>query len=152
MKKEEIQRVLKDIVLDVFENMWFLFPEAITEGDPAPGLSGPCFKAEVVLKNGAEAFVLYGSEQLVKDMAKNFLGTDQPIAEADLVDVFKEAANVLAGNLVTRLSLNSGLDPGIPVAERLQDCPEFRTPPEDREIIFNIDGQCLRVVVVTSND
>jgi len=33
MKREDIQRAIKEVVLDVFENMYFMFPEVIGEDD-----------------------------------------------------------------------------------------------------------------------
>ena len=36
MKTEDIQRAVKEVVLDVFENMYFMFPEVIRKDDPAP--------------------------------------------------------------------------------------------------------------------
>lgn len=71
-------------------------------------------------------------------MAKNLLGTDQPIAEADLIDVFKEAASVIAGNLIARLALDSSINLDVPVAERLDDSSELRTAQGAREVVFNV--------------
>lgn len=74
MKREDIQRAIKEVVLDVFENMYFMFLEVIGEDDPVPPFPESCFKARVAVKNGSPAFILYASEQLVADMAKNLLG------------------------------------------------------------------------------
>jgi hypothetical protein len=144
VKREEIQVAIKKVVLDVFENMYFMFPEVITEDDPVPSLPEKCFRARVVVKNSSEAFMLYCSEQLVVGMAKNLLGRDHATAEADLVDVFKETANIIAGNLVTTLALDGSADFDVPVAERLQDCSELRTPPG---LIFNIDNEFLKATL-----
>jgi len=144
MKSEEIQVAVKKVVLDVFENMYFMFPEAITEDDPVPSLPEKCFRAMVAVKNSSEAFMLYCSEQLVVDMARNLLGRDRAIPEADLVDVFKETANIIAGNLVTTLALDGSVDLDFPVAERLQDRSELRTPPG---LIFNIDNEFLKATL-----
>lgn len=136
----------------MFENMYFMFSEAIAEDDPVPSFSGPYFKAGIAVKNASQVLMLYGSEQLVVDMAKNLLGTDQPIAKADLIDVFKEAASVIAGNLIARLALDSSITLDVPVAERLQACSERRTAQGAREVVFNVGEQFLKVAVVTSNE
>lgn len=151
MKREDIQRAIKEVVLDVFENMYFMFLEVIGEDDPVPPFPESCFKARVAVKNGSPAFILYASEQLVADMAKNLLGADQPITEADLIDVFKESANVTAGNLVTSLALDASLALDVPVAERVQPCSEFRPAPGAQEVMFDFEGQLLKVAVETSN-
>lgn len=148
MKREDIERDLKEVVLYVFENMYFMFPEVIAEDIPLPSFPESCFKASVAVKNGSEVLMLCGSEQLVVDMAKNFLGVEEPIAEGGLIDVFKEAANVIAGNLITRLALNSSIALDVPMAERLQPCSELPTDPGAQEAIFNIDDEFLKVVVV----
>ena len=152
MKKEDIQGAAKEAVLHVFESMYFMFPEVITEDEPVPSFPASCFKARIALKNRSDILMLHGSEQLVMGMAKNLLGTEQPIAETDLIDVFKEAANVIAGDLVLKLSFDSSVAPDIPVAERLQPCSELRPDPGAREAIFSIDDELLKVAVVTSND
>jgi hypothetical protein len=151
MKREEIQRAVKEVVLHVFENMYFMFPEVIAEDEPVPSFPESCFKAGVAVKNGSETLMLYSSEQLVVDMAKNLLGADQPFAETDLIDVFKETANVIAGNLMTRLGLDSSVALDVPVAERLQPCSELRPVPGAREVMFDFEGQLLKVAVVTSD-
>ncbi len=151
MKREDIEGAVKEVVLDVFEKMYFMFPEVIAEDDPVPSFPESCFKASVAVKNGSEVLMLYGSEQLVVDMAKNFLGVHEPIAEGDLIDIFKEAANVIAGNIITRLAIDSSIALDVPVAERMQASSEPPTAPRAQEAIFNIDDEFLKVAVVTSN-
>jgi hypothetical protein len=84
-------------------------------------------------------------------MAKNLLGTDRPIAETDLIDVFKETANVIAGNLITRLAFDSSIALDVPVAERLQTCSELRPAPGAQEVMLDFEGQFLKAAVVTSD-
>lgn len=147
MKREEIQRAVREAVPDVFEKMYFMFPVPIIEDDPELSFPESCFKAAVAVKDSSELFVLYGSEKLVMDMAGSFLGTDKVIEESDLVDVFKEAANVIAGNIITTLSLDGSVGLDVPVAERLRDCSELLTA---QGIVFNIDDAFFRVVVFTA--
>ena len=148
MKSQDIQRAVEEVVLNVFENMYFMFPEVIGEGDPVPSFPESCFKARVSIQNSSEILVLYGSEKPVVGMANNLLGTDQPIGEVDLVDVFKEAANVVAGNLLTTLALDDGVGYNVPVAERLDTCSELSTV---AGTIFNVDDEFFKVAVVSSN-
>ena len=152
MKTEDIERAVKEVVLDVYENMYFMFPEVIGKDDPVPAFPESWFKARVAVKNSPVEFMLYSSERLVVDMAKNLLGTDQPLIEAELVDVFKESANVVAGGLVTSLALDTNVRVDIPVAERLENCPELPGPPGTQEVVFNFEGELLKVAVVTSNE
>ena len=147
MKREEIQRAVREAVPYVFEKMYFMFPEPVFEDDPELSFPESCFKAAVAVKDSSELFVLYGSEKLVMDMAGSFLGTDQVIEETDLVDVFKEAANVIAGNIITTLSLDGSIGLDVPVAERLRDCSESQ---EAQGIVYNIDDAFFKVAVVTA--
>ena len=147
-RREDMQEGVKKVVRDVFESMYFMFPEVIEEGDPAPPLPESCFKAGVGVKNGSEVFVLYASEKLVMDMAKSLFGTDQPIEEADLVDTFGEAANVIGGNLVTTLEVDTSVGLDVPNAERLQTCSELATAPG---AVFDIDGAFFKVTVMELN-
>lgn len=150
MKAQDIQGAVKAVVLDVFESMYFMFPEPIGQDDPMPSFGDACFKARVAVKDGVSAFILHGSEPLVKDMAKTLLGTDQP-AETELIDLFKETANVVAGNLITRLSLDSSVALDVPEAERVQPCAEKPcTDADAHEVVFNIDDRLFKVTVVSS--
>ena len=58
-------------------------------------------------------------------------------AEGGLIDVFREAANVIAGNLITRLALDSSIALDVPVADRLRPCSELLTAPGTQEAIFS---------------
>lgn len=144
-RREDIQEGVKRVVRDVFESMYFMFPEAIEEGDPAPPLPESCFKAGVGVKNGSEVFVLYASDKLVMDMAKSLFGTDQPVEEADLVDTFREAANIIGGNLVTALELDNSVGLDVPDAERLQTCSELAIA---QGAVFDIDSAFFKVTVM----
>ncbi|NVM56876.1 MAG: chemotaxis protein CheX [Desulfobacterales bacterium] len=152
MKEEDLQRTIKETVLDVFVNMYFMFPEPIGEHEAVSWFPESCFRARVCLENRPEGLFLYGSEQLVAEMAENLLGPDRTIGEADLIDVFKEAANVLAGNLVSRLALGRDVAIGIPVAERWHPRSQTDTAPGSRGIMFHIDDEVLKVVFTASDE
>ncbi|MCK4389077.1 MAG: chemotaxis protein CheX [Desulfobacterales bacterium] len=147
MKRQDIQRATKEVVLDVFENMYFMFPEVIAEDDPEPSFPESCFKATVAVKNGSEMFVLYGSEKLVVDMAKNLLGTDRPVAEAELMDVFKESANIISGNLVTALDTEWSIELDVPVAERWHASSQLDEARGCEGCVFQIEDELLKVLV-----
>ncbi len=148
MTTKDVQAVLTGIVLGVFENMYFMFPEPLSADDPLPTFPESCFRARIAVKNGLPEIVLYGSAQLVSNMAGNFLGSAEGLGESDLIDIFKEAANVIAGNLMTSLALDSSLGLDVPVAERMQACSELQTAPG---VVFNIDNEFLKVTVVDSS-
>jgi hypothetical protein len=136
---------VKKVVGDVFQKMYFMFPEALGEDASVPFLPGSCFRAKVGMKNGPKVVMLYGSEQLVIGMARNLLGTDQVPKESDLVDIFKEAANVIAGNLIVTLTLDGSVRLEIPVAEKMQTCSELETSPGTT---FNIDNEFFKLAFV----
>jgi hypothetical protein len=143
----DLQKAIREVVFHVFENMYFMFPEAVDGIEPAR--SGPlaCLKATVTVRNTPWVFSACASQALVADMAKNFLGTDQSISEVELVDVFKEAVNVMAGNLVTSLALDENVGLDVPVAQKLRGCDELG---RSAGVVFSIDSEFLRVGVVNS--
>jgi hypothetical protein len=144
MAKEHIQDAVKRVVGDVFQKMYFMFPEPLYEDDPVPSLPEPCFRAKVGIKNSPKVVMLYGSEQLVIGMARNLLGTDQAPEEGDLIDIFREAANVIAGNLIVTLTLERGVRLDIPVAEKMQTCSELETLPGTT---FNVDNEFFKLAL-----
>jgi hypothetical protein len=148
MKDDKIEDTVERVVGDVFENMYFMFPETIEKDDMTVSVPDSCFKARVRVRNGSEVFILYASERLVKDMAKNLLGSQEAVKEGHLVDMFTEAANVIAGNLVTALALDASIGLDIPVAQRLTICSEAGTVPGT---MFNIDGEYFKLAVMNRN-
>ena len=143
--EEEIRDAVERVVGEVFENMYFMFPELVQEHDIDSPLTDSCFKATVKVIGASQIFVLYASEQLVKDMTNNLLGADEALNQNNLVDMFTETANVIAGNLMTALALDTSVSLDIPITERLKICSEARRA---AGAMFSVDGHHFKLAVV----
>lgn len=141
-----LEETIKAAVCEVFENMYFMFPEWSNGEAAEPEMPQTLFSASVGMNGGGELVVLYASTGLVNHMAESFLGLSHGLEDEDLVDIFKEACNVVAGNIVTRMELDTSMGLGTPVAKRLFD----RTLVQRSEgSVLNIDGEYLKIVVNT---
>jgi hypothetical protein len=145
MKDEDLTPTIEKVVRDVFEGMYFMFPETMN-ADDQPVLPESCFKASVAVKNSPLVVVLFGSEKLVTDMALALLGPDHPIEEDDLVDIFREATNLIGGNLVNTLDLDKSVGLDVPEVQRFDALEELEAMPG---AVFDVDGEYLKAVVVS---
>ena len=144
MKNEGFDQAVKGAVSEVFESMYFMFPEWPNGETDRPQVPQSCFSARVGIKGGGELLVLYASSELVSNMAESFLGMSHGLEDADLADIFKEACNVVAGNIVTRLNLDTNIGLGTPVAERMSDCTVVE---KNGGSVLSIDGEFMKIVV-----
>lgn len=148
MNREKVRKALKEVVSEVFGDMYFMFPDVIEENGPPPPFHKACIKASVAFKNGSYQVFLCASERLVEEMARNLLGETDSGVQIDLIDVFREATNVIAGNLVTKLVLGSSVGLDVPVAERSNDCSGTCGPEGGVEVLFDFDGRLLKAAAV----
>ncbi|MBW2108608.1 MAG: chemotaxis protein CheX [Deltaproteobacteria bacterium] len=138
MNTQDMQKALDEAVQDVFETMFFMFPEPLGKDDTAPWVSELIFLARVGLKNTPHAVVLHASETLAHHMAAAIIGTDRPIPEAEVLDVLKEAVNMVGGCLVTFLNLHKQVSLDVPQAERLDSSPLLKSA-----TVYDVDGELL---------
>lgn len=144
MKKEAFEKMIRAAVSEVFESMYFMFPEWSNGDEAKPPVPRSCFSAGVGLNGGNELVVLYASTNLVNHMAESFLGMSHGLEDEDLADVFKEACNVVAGNIVTQLNLDTSMGLGTPVVKRMSDCKMVE---KCEGSVLNIEGEFLKIVV-----
>ena len=143
MTDEKLMGVFQQVVRDVFEGMYFMFPEMLEPEDRLP-VPKSCFKARVGIKNSPLEVELYGSKKLVRDMAAAFLGTDQAFDDNDLVDIFKEATNLIGGNLVNTLELDKNVALEVPEVEIVESAGELESYPGT---VFDVDGEFFKAAV-----
>ncbi len=74
---KKICKNLKSAISEVFESMFFIFPEEVGEEETGPSLPKSCFCARVSLKGSGVAFILFCSKRVVEDMAENLLGDEK---------------------------------------------------------------------------
>ncbi|KPA13447.1 hypothetical protein MHK_006344 [Candidatus Magnetomorum sp. HK-1] len=101
-KKNQFKhQILEKTICDVFENMYFMFPELITHSFNQFSFPLACYNTEVSLVEDKTNFYLFGAQLLVRKMAINFLGEERFFEQDELIDVFKEATNVIVGNFIS---------------------------------------------------
>ena len=146
MKTEKIIQTLREVIFNVFETMFFLFPEVIEQKEDISDVPRDYFKALIHLNDNKWLLILRGSEKLAEAMTKNFLGHEGAVDETQIADVFREAVNVIAGNFLMKLGSRKRISLGIPEVEK---CRKFSRDETTRdfigELLFNVDGEFCEV-------
>ncbi|MBW2147227.1 MAG: hypothetical protein JRG73_14885 [Deltaproteobacteria bacterium] len=151
--QERFKKSLKAVISDVFETMFFLFPQPLEEESDSLRelVNGQRCVAGHISLLGAEACelrILVPVDLGVK-MAANFLGKeDAGVEESELFDVIMETANMVGGNLLNDLDPSGAKSISVPGAQWL--CPkDMDTVIKDRMIVFDVDGIPFVVVLET---
>ncbi len=147
----EIKKICKNLgsaISEIYESMFFMFPEEVGEEETGPSLPKSCFCARVSLKGSGVAFILFCSERVVEDMAKNLLGEEKKFDEESLIDVLKEAVNVIAGSLLTKSGIEGDVSLGVPHGKRLEGETEEIIVKSACEAVFNVEGEWLKGAMI----
>jgi len=96
-----MSQAIQQTVNKIFEDMYFMFPEQIITPEDHFSLPMRCYIARTQFKKDKCALVIYAEDQLVNQMAMNFLGEKRAFENIELIDIFREAANVITGNYIT---------------------------------------------------
>ncbi len=148
MEQEKTLQVLKEVIFSVFETMFFLFPEAVESEKDRPVNPDEYFRAFLYLNDNKWLLILRGSEKLADTMAKNFLGQEGPVDEAEVADVFREAVNVIAGNFLLKLDGGDRVSLGVPEVEKCRRFHREETVREfDGDLVFNLGGEFCEVSI-----
>lgn len=152
MEKEKILKTLREVISEVFETMFFLFPELVESEDDLPPMPEVYFKASIRFNGNNWYLILAGSEKLAEIMARNFLAQGEPVDDAEIADVFREAINVIAGNFLTKLNKNRDRTfIGIPEVEKCKVLSVEDTVGDLWELSFNVDDEFCRVWIKGMN-
>ncbi len=139
-----IGEVLKKVVLDVFEQMYFMFPQEIGMEDASKMEGGEVFTASVGVKSGGLEFVIAGAESLCRGMAGNMFGEETELSQQDVEDVVREAANIIMGNLINERGFPGEVSPDIPVDRKGMDI-NMQSKRNQINLFFDVDKQLLSV-------
>lgn len=148
MDTREMCKNLKKSISEVFESMFFIFPEKVGEGETGPPVPENHFCARVSIKGSGTAFMLCSSKPLVESMAKNLLGEEKSMDEESLMDVFKEAVNVIAGNLLTAGDVEGDISLGVPRGERIQGKTGDIAVQSVCEAVFSVENEWLKGAII----
>lgn len=95
-----MKELLKDIVSEVLEHMFFMVPEGL-EGT-GPEARGD-FLAQIVISGPRSIRLMFlVSQAMAEQMAQNLLPGEEPTLQL-VKDVFKEFANMVGGNFIKYL-------------------------------------------------
>jgi CheY-specific phosphatase CheX len=133
-------------IFDVFEKMFYVFLEPVNDENPKYDMEAS-IHFNGVSQGEVKVFV---SEQLAKVMVQNLLGLEEgDIAEKDIEDCIKEAANMICGNFLGKLDQTKVFDLSTPTFSRslgktLQGNSVYK-------FNFDADGEGLGVILSMLN-
>jgi hypothetical protein len=108
---------LNQTVNEIFEKMYFMFPEQLSKPDSHFSLPINCYVARSSFVKEKGTTILYAENNLVNQMAENFLGEKRPFEHLELIDIMREAANVIVGNYITATNKPPEVSFEIPVVD-----------------------------------
>jgi hypothetical protein len=133
--------MLRNVIFEIFGNMFFLFPEEYDE-DVAFPRDWIKYSLRIARGKGKDLFInCYFTPTLAATMAENFLG----MAAADISDTIigetlKEAVNVISGNLLNKMDLDYQM--GIPANSPTEDTVKLeKMVDSDDAVVLNIEDE-----------
>jgi hypothetical protein len=135
---------LKAATFEVFETMFFLFPEAAVEVEVR--FQGPAFQAWSPI-TGPKSFKvgLTVPLALAQKMATNFLGLKEDgLPQEQLADMLRETVNMLAGDFLGREQASVAFHPEPPHSLQV-DFADQKWRPHPNSLLFIVDDVGLEV-------
>jgi len=139
---------LAQTVSQIFEDMYFMFPEQISDPDTQFSLPMHCYVAHTEFIKESGSLFFYAEDKLVNQMAMNFLGEKRSFERIELMDIFKESANVIAGNYITATNKPPKVNFKIPVVETITISSWDKDSTYDIDCVYNIENYFFRIALV----
>jgi len=107
---EKMMRQLKNVIFEILEDMFFIFPEEENEIVFPPKL----IEGNIAI-SGEERIILrfFITKALARIMAANFMG-EKKTSDQEIIEVIKEFANMVGGNYVSLIDLEGRMQLGLP--------------------------------------
>ncbi len=107
---EKMMRQLKNVIFEILEDMFFIFPEEENEIILPPKL----IEGNIAI-SGKERIILrfFIPKALACIMAENFMG-EKEMSDQDIIEVIKEFVNMVGGNYVSLIDLEGRMQLGLP--------------------------------------
>lgn len=139
MDKAVLERMLVDVVYNVFSTTFFSLVEECSEP--------PCEECDDVYHGMIEfhdgewgSLDVVISHEFARNVAMDFLGKteDEPLEESEIADVCGEITNIIGGDISTKLSDLTGeyWKLSIPKVERKTECPPFSFEDPNHVTVF----------------
>ncbi len=123
---QAIREILTDVIFNVLETMFFAVPEKL--GEVAPTVWD--VEATISLSGARDTHIrLLMTKEMGLSLAATFLGKEpEEVSETELLDLIREIANMIGGNLVTKLG-DEELSLGLPESRYIQETALIDTDP-----------------------
>jgi len=107
---EKMMIQLKNVIFEILEDMFFIFPEEENEIVFPPKL----IEGNIAI-SGKEKIILhfFVTKTLARIMAANFMG-EKKISDQEIIEVIKEFTNMVGGNYVSLIDLEGRMQLGLP--------------------------------------
>ncbi|MCP5054428.1 MAG: hypothetical protein GY940_45090 [bacterium] len=138
---------LKQVISNIFGDMFFMFPDEYEPGDPVDfPRDWIKYRIEVLHEKGFVLNCYFTPNQAVQ-MAENFLGEAVGKIGDDIIDgMLKEAVNVFGGNLLNRL--NDSYHLGLPVKSPTGDIALLKEAYDREEaVLLNVEDQPFMAII-----
>ncbi|MDL1970000.1 MAG: chemotaxis protein CheX [Candidatus Desulfofervidaceae bacterium] len=114
---EKIMKQLKNVIFEILEDMFFIFPEEENEIVLPPKL----IEGNIAI-SGKEKIILrfFIPKELARIMAENFMGEEErEISDQDIIEVIKEFVNMVGGNYLSLIDLEGKMQLGLPQVKEI---------------------------------
>jgi hypothetical protein len=161
---EEIRGAVATAALNIFETMFFIFLEPLESGSmptgPAKATENnlvwePLVSDSWMIKSQISFSGLHAGRlqiwipyDLGQVMTKNFLGFEDEVTEAQILDMGSELANMVCGNLFSLLDKKSVFSLGSPHTEKVPWMEKgLHIQPEDLVLDFSTEGNPVTIII-----
>jgi len=140
-----LQEILKDVTSDILETMFFVVPEPWSSQDTQGEDLRFDIRGVVALGGSTPLWLnLFVPMAMARRLAGNFLGLEESRPDADsLLDTTREILNMIAGNLVTELEAESGLELGLPEVSLFQRTVPRAYMGEHKHVFILVEDEYL---------
>jgi chemotaxis protein CheY-P-specific phosphatase CheC len=140
-------QIIEETINHIFENMYFMFPEQIPNPESHFSLPKHCYSGHTHFIKDQGALMLVAESNLVTQMAKNFLGEKRSFDHIELVDIFREATNVIAGNYITSTNKPPEVSFEIPVVQTTTINSWDKDRSYQIDMIYDIESNFFRIAL-----
>jgi hypothetical protein len=142
-----ISETLNQTVNEIFETMYFMFPEQITKPDSHFSLPLQCYVSRTNFVKQKGTTIIFAENSLVNQMAMNFLGEKRSFEHIELIDIMREAANVIVGNYITATNKPPEVSFEIPVVDKTTMISWDKDSSYHIDSIYDIEKHFFRIAL-----
>jgi len=141
--KENIRQILMNAIFEVFEKMFFVFLE------PVENTNNPCdYTSRIDFAGNAKGGLsIMFSRGMAETMVHNMLGYERDaITDQIIADCVKEAANMVCGNFLHKISQDDTFTLGLPQYAKGQGKPEDLPAGDHITLSFESEEETLQLI------